>query len=141
MLQACDLYDQDDKQRLAVDTHKRVIHLYLKLKQLSEAIAFTHRFSTLLIKIQNKNLIYKNYLSTLVMILTIPDEVEASKQFELFCAMEGFLQSDEGRLAHDLIESYEKQDPKLLEETLKKQHFTFLEPEVYLNLRIGVSTC
>lgn len=79
---ACSLYDDEDKGMMAVETYKKTISTYLKLKQVEKALTMVDRLSDILQKIQNKHLLCKNYLSSIILMLQLGDEVGANKKYQ-----------------------------------------------------------
>ncbi|CAG8761051.1 12163_t:CDS:2, partial [Acaulospora colombiana] len=57
------------------------------------------------------------------------DEVEAKKQFQLFC-LHAFVQSEESAVASSLLDAFEQGDQELLETTVHRQIITFLDNDI-----------
>ncbi|CAG8712598.1 13375_t:CDS:2, partial [Acaulospora morrowiae] len=57
------------------------------------------------------------------------DEVEAKKQFQLFC-LHAFVQSEESAVASSLLDAFEQGDQELLEKTVHRQIITFLDNDI-----------
>ena len=90
-LEACTLYEDENRGILAVETFKKTVGILLKAKKSEQAVSLTHRLSDILVKIQNKHLLHKNYLCAIILVLHFGDPVEANKRYQQYtgCVMHG----------------------------------------------------
>ena len=82
--ESCDLYEQEEKIRTGLDTFKRLIHVLVQNAKYPEAVEQVHRLSGLIMRIDNKHLLCRNFLSAIIILLAYGDEVEAEKQFQQY---------------------------------------------------------
>jgi hypothetical protein len=128
---ACDIYVEEDRKRLAVETFKKVIGLFLKINQMEKAIEFSQKLADLLIEIDGKHLTNRACLSVIILILFFGDEVEAGKKFEHYTgASRGFVSSDEGVISRELLDAYEKRDQPSVAAMMKKPLIGYLDNEI-----------
>ncbi|KAI9029728.1 soluble NSF attachment protein [Phycomyces nitens] len=127
---ACALYEQEDRGRFAIDVFKKAISLLIKSKKYEKAIDMLQRQTVILQKMTSRSHLHKANLSILIIILAIGDEVEAGKQFHIMCSDSGFSQSEEADICQALLQAYEEGDQELMEQTVRRQHVSFLDNEV-----------
>ncbi|CAG8501330.1 815_t:CDS:2 [Diversispora eburnea] len=123
---ACALFESEDRGKFAVDTFKRTIALMIKHKRYDSAIDILHRLFTIYQNASNQQGLNKTCLSLIITLLAAEDEVEAKKQFQLFC-LQAFVQSEESAIASSLLDAFEQGDQELLEQTVRRQAVTFLD--------------
>eukprot|EP01100_Stratorugosa_tubuloviscum_P009150 TRINITY_DN3821_c1_g3_i1.p1 TRINITY_DN3821_c1_g3~~TRINITY_DN3821_c1_g3_i1.p1 ORF type:complete len:327 (-),score=146.63 TRINITY_DN3821_c1_g3_i1:66-995(-) len=78
---------------------------------------------------QNHN-INKAYLCLIILHLTKDDVVAAERTYETAIRSNGFTESNEGGVAGELIDAFDKRLPELLATCLSKQVFTFLDNQI-----------
>ncbi|ORE06500.1 TPR-like protein, partial [Rhizopus microsporus var. microsporus] len=120
---ACTLYEQEDRGRFAMDIYKKAVSLLVRNKKYDKAIEMLKRETQVLMKLSSRTHLYKAYLSILILIFAIGDDVEAGKQFSIMCG-------EEAEIAEDLLKAYDQRDQELLEKTVRLQHMTFLDNEI-----------
>ena len=130
--EACELYELEDKLRLGIETFRKVISLYLKNGQLKEAIDFSYHYNeNVLLKCDGKHLTMRGFLTTIIMLLAFGDQVQAAKVHEKYIGLSGtWASSDEGRVAGDLLDAYDKREQAILEAAVNKQMIGFLDNEI-----------
>lgn len=133
--QACELYEQEERYRQGLDTYTSTIALCIRDKQMDTAIKLSHKQIEILQKLRTSesydHLLCKAYLSHLILVLSLGDVVEASKQLQNFIShTSNFVSSDEGNISVQLLNAFEQRDQNLLVETTKRQHVTFLHIEI-----------
>jgi hypothetical protein len=82
--EACDLYEQEDRLRFSVDTYRKLVGVLIKKGDTMNAYEQMRRLSTVFLKTKNAVGLFKNYLSTVILLLHMGDEVEAGKQFDSY---------------------------------------------------------
>ncbi|KAJ3186125.1 hypothetical protein HK101_009732 [Irineochytrium annulatum] len=128
--EACSTYETEDKLRAGVDTFTRSIGFAIRSKRLLEAIELSQRLTDIFQKLQNGAYVNKQALSTIVIVLLLGDDVEANKRMSSFSSIPGFLDSEDGHVASDLIEAFQSYDHNLLQASLKRSPIKFLDNEV-----------
>lgn len=129
-IMACTLYEQEDRGRFAVETFKRTVSVLLKNKRYPKAVEILTRMAEVMEPLANKAALFKVYLSIIITLLEMKDDVEAGKRYDIFLTSPGFAQSDEVRAAGELLDAFEKRDPDMLQTVISQQTFTFLDNEV-----------
>jgi len=127
---ACELYVTEGKEQMGQETFRLAISIHLKLKKYFEALAILKKQTQAYQKVDNKSMLWKCFLSSIIIVLAMGDPVEANKQYQSFGAVEGFVATEEARLAAELLDAYEQGDQDKLTAVASKQHISFLEAEV-----------
>ncbi|CAJ0769601.1 19407_t:CDS:2, partial [Entrophospora sp. SA101] len=126
---ACTLFETEERGRFAIDTFKRTIAIMIRNKRFELATEILHRLNAIYTDSNNQQGINKTCLSIIILLLATEDEVEAKKQFQLFC-LNAFVQSEESAIASFLLDAFEQGDQELLEQAVRRQVVTFLDNEV-----------
>ncbi|KAJ3118569.1 hypothetical protein HDU96_000521 [Phlyctochytrium bullatum] len=124
---ACGIYEAEDKMRSGADTFSRAIATALRANKVAEAIDFSKQLTDGFLKMQNRPSFNKQALSTIILALLQGDDVEASKRFEQYSS---FGESDEGKIAFELVEAFREYDDERLNTAVKKPTVKYLEAEV-----------
>ncbi|KAJ3339661.1 hypothetical protein HDU93_007887 [Gonapodya sp. JEL0774] len=128
-LASCDILEDADRGRLAVDTFKRTATMLLKAKRYDLATATLSRLAIIYRSVGNKNQVQKTALCTIILQLALNDEVAASKEIRNYAA-DGFPDSDEGAAAQELLQAWREQDEKRWTKVVNAPIVTFLDNEV-----------
>ncbi|KAJ3047705.1 hypothetical protein HK097_011287 [Rhizophlyctis rosea] len=140
-IEACDMYEQEDRIRFGVDTFKRAIGLLLQNRRFDTAIQLSSRLADIFAKLNQSVNFHKQALATVVIALGSGDDVEASKRWEHFAGTLAFGGTQEGAIANNLIQAYEQADEQALAETQKAREIKLLDNEVArLALSLSVPT-
>lgn len=126
---ACNLFESEDRGRFAVDTFKKTIAIMIKNKRYAEAVDIMHRLSKIYLGINHQQGLNKTYLSIIITLLALEDEVEAKKQFQLFC-QNAFIQSEESAISSSLLDAFEQGDQDLLDQVVRRPIVTYLDNDV-----------
>ncbi|CAG8689495.1 32900_t:CDS:2 [Racocetra persica] len=126
---ACSLFESEDRGRFAIDTFRKAVAVMIKHKRYEAAVDILHRLNAIYQSISNQQGLNKTCLSIIITLLAAEDEVEAKKQFQLFC-LHAFVQSEESAIASALLDAFEQGDQDLLTQTVRKQTVIFLDNEI-----------
>ncbi|KAF9372712.1 hypothetical protein CPB97_001052 [Podila verticillata] len=127
---ACNIYENEDRARYATDTFKRTVSLLVKHKRFDKAIEVLQRLGNIQRIMANKSAYFKTLLSIVIIQLAAGDEVDASKRFQAFCSIDGFVQSEESAVAHGMLDAFERRDQEYFNQTAARQHVGFLDNEI-----------
>ncbi|KAJ3037652.1 hypothetical protein HDV00_001457 [Rhizophlyctis rosea] len=133
-IEACDMFEQEDRMRFGVDTFKRAIALHLQNRRFDKAAELSTRLTEGFVKLNQPANLQKQALSTVIIVLGGGDEVDASKRWNHFAGMLGFGASKEGAIANELLRAWEGGDEEALVEILKRHEIKFLDNEVGFGL-------
>ncbi|RKO83358.1 hypothetical protein BDK51DRAFT_38958, partial [Blyttiomyces helicus] len=128
--ESCATYESEDRMRFGVETFKRAIALMIKNGRWEDAEAVSVRLGEAFVKLDQRPNFNKQALSTVVICLAAGNVGAANTRLDAFGAVGGFLQSEEGSIAINILEAFENGDEELLASTLKRQHLNFLDNEV-----------
>ncbi|KAI8854480.1 soluble NSF attachment protein, partial [Chytridium lagenaria] len=128
--EACSIYESEDKLRTGVDTFTRAVSMALRANKLLEAVEFSGRLTEAFQKMQNLPSYKKQALSTIIIVLLLGDDVDASKRLTAYGSNTGFLETEEGSIAESLVTAFQTYDEEELANALKRQTVKFLETEV-----------
>ncbi|ORZ27864.1 hypothetical protein BCR41DRAFT_346128 [Lobosporangium transversale] len=127
---ACNIYESEDRAKYATDTYKRTIALLVRNKRYEKATEILLRLGKVQSDSANKHAYYKTLLSIVIVQLAAGDEVEAGKRFQEFCAVDGFIRSEESAVAHAMLDAFEHRDQNYYNQAAARQHVGFLDNEV-----------
>ncbi|KAI1299401.1 hypothetical protein EDD11_006479 [Mortierella claussenii] len=127
---ACNIYENEDRAKYATDTYKRTIALLVRNKRYEKATEILLRLGRVQSESANKSAYYKTLLSIVIIQLATGDEVEAGKRFQEFCAVDGFIRSEESAVAHAMLDAFEHRDQNYYNQAAARQHVGFLDNEV-----------
>ncbi|KAJ3099443.1 hypothetical protein HK100_004886 [Physocladia obscura] len=131
-VEACEIYDSDDKPRSGVDTIGRFISLLVRSKRWPTAIEYSERLVDIWKRVDNIPSFNKQALATVIIVLSSGDSVEARKRVLTYEQSRGFYDSEEGEICHQLVESYENYDEEQLANILKRQQIKYLDNQIAL---------
>ncbi|OMH80964.1 Gamma-soluble NSF attachment protein [Zancudomyces culisetae] len=121
-LNVISIYETENKNRFALQTFKNATSFLAEKKRYTEAIQLLHRLASLCSKINNHVEVGRCFLATIILLLAFGDEVEATKQFDVFAAEDPlFTRSDEYNASHQLLEAYKSYDQNLLNSAIKNR--------------------
>ncbi|RIB12104.1 hypothetical protein C2G38_2249716 [Gigaspora rosea] len=126
---ACSLFESEERGKFAIDTFRKAVAVMIKNKRYEAAVDILHRLNAVYQGIPNQQGINKTCLSIIITLLAAEDEVEAKKQFQLFC-LHAFVQSEESAIACALLDAFEQGDQELVSQIVRKQTVTFLDNEI-----------
>ncbi|ORY05364.1 TPR-like protein [Basidiobolus meristosporus CBS 931.73] len=126
---SCNLYESEDRGRFGVDTFRKTITILLKNRRFEKAVEMLQKSADI-----NKSLgitanLDKIYLSIIIVLLGMGDDVEANKQYTNFM-QGGFGVGDEAHVAQDIIEAFQNFDQEKLQEATSSRIVNFLDNEV-----------
>ncbi|CAG8636271.1 6708_t:CDS:2 [Paraglomus occultum] len=124
---ACALYETEDRGQFAIDTFKKTIAVMVRNK--SQADSMLQRLSSVVMGMKYPSHLFRTYLSIVIVLLAMNDDVEAKKRLQRFSNYD-FVQSEEAAIAHSLITAFEQGDQDLLEETVKRRTVSYLDNEI-----------
>ncbi|KAG0314302.1 hypothetical protein BGZ99_008223 [Dissophora globulifera] len=129
-IQACNIYESEDRAKFSTDTYKRTVSLLVKNKRFEKAIEILERLGKVQSSAANKSTYYKTLLSIIIVQLAAGDEVEAGKRFQEFCGVEGFVRAEESAVAHAMLDAFEHRDQNYYNQAAARQHVGFLDNEI-----------
>ncbi|KAJ3217282.1 hypothetical protein HDU67_008194 [Dinochytrium kinnereticum] len=137
--EAISIYESEDKLRTGAETFGRAVAMTLKANRLIEAVEFSHRLVEAFHKTQNRPSYNKQALSTIIIVLLMGDDVDASKRISQYASNSGFFESEEGKVANALLEAFQTYDEEILANAIKRPVVKFLDTEVVkASLRLRV---
>jgi len=128
--QACELYEIEDKQHFSGDTFKTAVSLFLRHQKFGDTVELLKNQCRVFEKLNQQHDIHKAYLSIIIIHLHCDDYVAANNFYTQFLDTPGFSQSQEGMIAADLLDAFEKRNVDALNACTKKQIFNFLDNQV-----------
>jgi len=129
-MDACQLYEIDEKEQFAGQAFRTAISLLLRNKKFDETLELMKTQCKIFEKLNHLNDLFKTYLSILVLHLIRDDFVAAEKAYQEFLIFPGYLHSPESVVAGELLDAFEKRNGEALKTCLSKQVFTFLDNQV-----------
>uniref|UniRef100_K3WP17 Gamma-soluble NSF attachment protein n=1 Tax=Globisporangium ultimum (strain ATCC 200006 / CBS 805.95 / DAOM BR144) TaxID=431595 RepID=K3WP17_GLOUD len=130
MLNACSMMESQDKPHFAIDTFRKALSFLVKNALYADSLALLTRQIKLFKQIDQAANVHKCYLSEVVLLLTMGDVAAADKKYMAQLQEDAFLSSDECALAEDLVRAYKLGNEDLLQTTIRKQGFSFLDNQV-----------
>ncbi|KAF1321222.1 Gamma-soluble nsf attachment protein, partial [Globisporangium splendens] len=130
MLSACSMMESQDKPHFAIDTFRKTLSFLVKNALYADSLALLTRQIKLFKQIDQAANVHKCYLSEVVLMLTMGDVAAADKTYMAQLQEDAFLSSDECALAEDLVRAYKLGNEDLLQTTIRKQGFSFLDNQV-----------
>ena len=124
------IYIDNDKLQSSVDCFKRGISLSLRNKRIQKAIELSLSLQKVFTETENKNGLFKNCLSLIIMYIYNNDSVEARKKMQEWELVPGFIESDQGAVCTGLLEAVETGNSETLKENCRNRNVTFLDNEV-----------
>jgi len=129
-LDACSLFETDDRELYASQTFKTTMALSLKLKKYDQGLDLLNRQLAIQTKLNQPHDLNKTYLSIVILHLHRDDFVAADKAFKEFLAAGGFGSSPEGRAASEVLDAFENRNNEDLKKAVSQQTFHFLEQQI-----------
>lgn len=129
-LRACSLMETQDKPHFAVDVFRKTLNFMVKNQLLRDARALVTRQIAIFKQIDQQVNVFKCYVSEIVLLLAMNDIAAADKAYMQQLQEDAFLNSDECALAEDLVRAYKTGNEELLQTTIKKQGFSFLDNQI-----------
>lgn len=129
-LRACSLMETQDKPHFAVDVLRKTLNFMVKNQLLRDARALVTRQIVIFKQIDQQVNVFKCNVSEIVLLLAMNDIAAADKAYMQQLQEDAFLNSDECALAEDLVRAYKTGNEELLQTTIKKQGFSFLDNQI-----------
>ncbi|KAG0303729.1 hypothetical protein BGZ98_006351 [Dissophora globulifera] len=129
-LNACMIYESEDRARYATETFKKTIALLVKHRRFDKATEMLQALGNIQKDTPNKMAYYKTLLSIIIVQLAAGDEVEAGRRFQAFCSVEGFVHSEESAVAHAMLDAFDHRDQAYYNQAAARQHVGFLDNEI-----------
>ncbi|TMW64029.1 hypothetical protein Poli38472_014146 [Pythium oligandrum] len=129
-LRACSLMEAQGKPHFAVDIFKKTFTYLVKKELYKESLSLLKRQVAIYTEIDQRNNIHKCYLTEIVLLLTLGDVAAADQQYMAQLQSDSFLSSDECALTEDLVRAFKNGNEELLQETIRKQGFSFLDNQI-----------
>ncbi|KAF9348713.1 hypothetical protein BGX26_012891 [Mortierella sp. AD094] len=127
---ACNIYESEERAKYATDTYKRTIGLLVRNRRFEKATEILLRLGNVQSEAANKSAYFKTLLSIVIIQLAAGDEVEAGKKFQEFCGIDGFVRSEESAVAHAMLDAFEHRDQNYYNQAAARQHVGFLDNEI-----------
>ncbi|GAB9476241.1 Gamma-soluble nsf attachment protein [Globisporangium polare] len=127
---ACSLMEAQDKPHFAVDPFRKTLAFMVKNAMYKEALELMGRLIAIFKQIDQHANVYKCYLSEIILILTMGDVALADKAYMRQLQEDAYLSADECALAEDLVRAYKMGNEELLQTTIRKQGFSFLDNQI-----------
>lgn len=127
---ACGLVEAQDKPHFAVDPFRKTLAFMVKNAMYKDALELLGRLIAIFKQIDQHANVYKCYLSEIILILTMGDVALADKAYMRQLQEDAYLSSDECALAEDLVRAYKMGNEELLQTTIRKQGFSFLDNQI-----------
>jgi gamma-soluble NSF attachment protein len=129
-MRACSLMEAQSKPHFAVEVFRKTLAYLVRSGLYQEAVALLERLIAIFQEIDQPNNIHKCYLSEIVLLLVIGDVAAADKAYMAQLQSDEFLKSDECALAEDLVRAFKQGNEELLQATIRKQGFSFLDNQI-----------
>jgi tetratricopeptide (TPR) repeat protein len=133
LLEAVDMLEPDAK-RGAGDALKRATALLIRSQRIDRAIDVMGKEIEFLVRTnesgKSQHELHRTYLALEVLHLHQNDFVAADRTYNQALSCEGFVSSNEGRAAAELLDAFEKSAPEVLQACLSRQAFTFMDGPV-----------
>jgi len=130
LLAATEVYIEEEKEIYSNDTFKRAISLMCKHEMWDKAIETLRTQAKIYEKIDSIPSQHKVFLSIIVLYLHTNNYDAADAAFKEFLSGTGFTQSDEGKVAVELLDAWERSDLEAVEACVAKQTFNFLDNQI-----------
>lgn len=130
LVDACELFELDDKDHFSGDTFKQTISMLIKHKKYSESIELMMLQNKVFVKLNQNHDLHKASLGIIVMHLSLDDVVGAKQKYTQFLEYPTFSHSQEGVTSSELIQAFEIQDGEAIKKISARQLFNFLDNSV-----------
>jgi hypothetical protein len=128
--EAATMYEVDDKENFANETYKDALNFLIKEKFWDDAIELMKVMCKAYKKLNYTLDAFRLYLSMIILHLNRNDIVAADRTYQEALVLEGFITSEEGVIANDLLRAFENNSSEELKKVQSKQLLTFLDNEV-----------
>lgn len=129
-MRACSLMEAQGKPHFAVDVFRKTLSYLVKAGLYQESVALLQRQVAIFLEIDQRANIHKCYLSEIILLLVIGDVAAADKTYMDQLQSDDYLKSDECALAEDLVRAFKLGNEELLQQTIRKQGFSFLDNQI-----------
>jgi len=130
VMDACDIYQDDDKEHYSSQTFKYATALALKFQKYEAVLELLKKRTEVHEKLNQHNDVFKMYLSLIIVNLHIDDYVSADRAYQNAIMYGGFSTAPEARVAQDILDAYEKRNNEALQKSVGGQVITFLDNEI-----------
>jgi len=144
IVQACDIFVDDEKEHFSSQTFKYATALALRLQKYEIVLDLLKKRIGIHEKLNQAHDVYKMYLSSIIVNLFIDDYVAADRVYQEAIVSGGFSSGPEAKVAQELLDAYEKTNNEALQKIIGAQAITFLDNEIAklaksLSVKGGVS--
>ncbi|KAJ5072880.1 gamma-soluble nsf attachment protein [Anaeramoeba ignava] len=129
-LKSMEFFESEDKEHFGTDTFRRALLVMLKNECYEDALKVLDINMRMFEKLNQRNSLFKSYLSYIVILLYKNDYIAADEKQQKFLAAPGYVHSNEARTANQLLDAFENSDQGALDKVLKDQTFLYLEQPV-----------
>lgn len=129
-VRACLLKEAQDKPHFAVEPFCKTVAFFVKHALYADALQMQTRLVAIFKQIDQPANAHKLYLSEIVLLLATGDVAAADQAYMRQLQEDAFLSSDECALAEDLVRAYKMGNEELLQTTIRKQGFNFLDNQI-----------
>jgi tetratricopeptide (TPR) repeat protein len=129
-LRACSLLESQGKPHFAVETFRKTLAYLVKKELYADAVKLLERKVAIFKSIDQDANVHKCYLSEIVLLLTLGDVAAADKAYMQHLQDDEYLKSDECALGEDLLRGFRSGNEELVQTTIKKQGFSFLDNQI-----------
>ncbi|KAI8929053.1 soluble NSF attachment protein [Entophlyctis helioformis] len=129
--EACGVYEDEGRLRFGVDTYKRAVSFCLRSQRFDTGLALSTRLEDAYLKIDNLPSFTRQGLSNIVLLLSVGNESASQVKFDELCRKSGrWSQSEDGKVANDLIVAFQTGDAQLLEDIQRSSPLRFLDNDI-----------
>jgi len=129
-LKACDVYEREDKPRMAAETFRRTLSTLVKHRRLQLATSLIPRLAEIYTTTSNTPQLFKLYLSSVVIHLASGDEAGAKRCLEGPNCNPSFANSEESSVANSILDSWFSGDDEELDKLKQKGVIKLLDNEI-----------
>ncbi|KAJ0397981.1 hypothetical protein ATCC90586_006673 [Pythium insidiosum] len=129
-LRACSLMEAQAKPHFAVDVFRKTLGFLAKSGLYKECLGLLARQIAIFTEIDQHANVHKCYLSETVVWLTLGDVSAADQAYMAHLQSDEYLKSDECALEEDLVRAFKSGNEELLQQTIRKQGFAFLDNQI-----------
>lgn len=129
-LRACGLLEAQDKPHFAVDAFRKTLAFMAKRGQFKDAIELLDRMIEIFRQLEQAANVHKCFLSQTVLQLALGDVAAADQKYMAHLQDDAYLASDECAAEEDLVRGFKMGDDALVQATIRKSTFSFLDNQV-----------
>jgi len=126
--EACSVFEAEDREIFAPNTFKYAVNLILKQDNLEKALDLYGRLARINMHLNQTMDLSKTYLSMIIIHIKRNDSVSAERVYQDMMVQGPT--SNEGRVASELLQAWEKGTQEEMKAVLAKQTFTFLDQQI-----------